>query len=290
MKKSNMILGCGLLISVLAGCTDATAKLSDSSSTLFTIGNAAITKGEVYSMMFNGSGASVAVNDAESYIAKQEIEITDEMKESAQGTLDMYTTYYGDSFTKYLEDMEMSEEDYLNEYLIPGLQADELPKKYVEEKFDELVETFAPYKATILSFTSEDDAKAALSELNDGTATAEEAATNHNSSSSGKSQMYTIESTDLDSMARTVLTSMTVDDGWAFISSSDGATFYVLRMDEKDPEAMHDEIKDTLANISNVQNDAKTYWFKKYNFHVYDIDLYNAIKADFPDNLVQDLQ
>ncbi len=290
MKKSNMILGCGLLISALAGCTDATAKIPDSSSTLFTIGNANITKGEVYSMMFSSSGASTAVTNAESYIAKQEIEVTDEMKENAQGTLDMYTSYYGDSFAQYLEDMEMSEEDYLNENLIPGLQADELPKKYVEEKFDELVETFAPFKATVLTFESEDDAKAALSELNDGTATAEEAASNHNSSSSGTSTMYTIESTELDSMARTVLTSMKADDGWALISSSDGASFNVLRIDEKDAEAMHDEVVDTLANISNVQNDAKTHWFKKYNFHVYDIDLYNAIKADYPDNLVQDLQ
>ena len=43
----------------------------------------------------------------------------------------------------------------------------------------------------------------------------------------------------------------------------------------------------TLSGITAVQDDSNTYWFRKYNFHVYDIDLYNAIESADSKYLVQ---
>ena len=70
---------------------------------------------------------------------------------------------------------------------------------------------------------------------------------------------------------------------------SDGSTYYALHIDENDPENFREEATETLVALSNVQNDAKTYYFRKYNFHIYDITIYNGVANAYPDCLVQDM-
>ena len=289
MKKIVKVFAAAMAMSVLAGCTDATAKLPDSASAVFSVGSKTVTKGDIYAMMNASSGAVTAVNNANRVIARAEIEVTDEMKESAQSTMDSYKTYYGDTFTTYLEQMGMTDEEYLNDYLIPSLQAEKLSSKYVEENFVKIISMYSPRKATILNFSSEDDANAALSELKDGSKDAATAAKDHNSTSTGTSSIYTLESTDIDSTVRTVLNSSTPDDGWTMVPASDSSSYVVLRVDDSDPENFRDEAVETLAALTNVQNDSTTYWFKKYGFHIYDKTIYDAVAADYPDNLVQNL-
>lgn len=291
MKNKGLLFTAALIaVSTLAGCSDAQAKLNDSSTALFSVGKETVTKGDLYSKMNSTSGASVVTNSATKKICAAEIEITDDMQSSAESTLSSYKSMYGDSFTSYLENMNMTEEDYLNDYLLPSLQAEQLPKAYLEQNWDNAVALYSPVKATVLEFTSEDDAKAALSELTDGTSTAAEAAANHNSSSSGESTIYTLEDTDLDSMVRTVINSNSADDGWSQVPSTDGGTFYVVKVDDNDADNFKDEAIETLVSISQVSSDSTTYFFKKYGFHVYDKTIYDALESDYPDYLVQDMQ
>lgn len=289
-KKILTAVSAAALCLTLTGCSDASAKLKDSSTALFKVGNKTITKGQIYSTMVSMAGASTAINDATNTIASAEVEVTDDIKNQAQSTLKTYKTMYGDSFSSYLESANMDEDQYVNEYLIPSLLAAELNTKYVEEKWDDLLTMYKPVKATVLSFTSQDDRDAAMQELKDGSATASEAAKNHNSSSDGSSKVYTNQDTSLDTMVRAVLSSMKTSDGWVDTQSSDSATFYLLHVDDDDPEDYRDDLTETLSNLSNVKTDATTYYFKKYNFHIYDITLYNAVKDAYPDNLVQDMK
>ncbi len=288
MKKTNIALASLLALSVLTGCKDAQAKLPDSSEVLMTVGNKSVTKGDVYSMMNRMNGAAAAINDASRLIARLEIDVTDEMKESAQTTLNNYKEYYGDTFAKHLELIGMTEDEYRDDYLIPSLQAAELTSKYIDENFDIVSVLYSPVKATLLSFTSQDDANKALSALKDGSKDPETAAKENNSTSTGKSQVYTIESSSVDSAVRTVLNSGSPDDGWTMVPASDGASYVVMHIDENDPAKFKDEVATTLESITQVQNDATAYWFKKYDFHIYDKTLYDAVAADYPSNLVQD--
>ena len=289
MKKISKVFASALLVSVLAGCTDAVAKLPDSSTVLFSVGSKTVTKGDVYAVMAGSNGAAQAVNDVNRIIAQKEIELTEEMKTQANESLSSYKTYYGDTFTKHLEQIGMSEQEYLDNYLIPSLQAEQLTPKYITENFDKVAATYAPVKATLLEFTSQDDANAALSELKDGSKDAATAAKDHNSASKGTSVIYTIESTDLDSTVRTMLKSAKPDDGWFVVAETDGATFIVMRIDDNDPNNFKDEAVQTLRNVSAISNDATTYWFRKYNFHIYDKTLYDAVASDYPYNFVQEL-
>ncbi len=288
MKNKNIVLLASslLALSTITGCKDATASLKDKSTVVMKVGNTAITKGEVYSTLFSSYGYTQAVTDAKHVIANSEIEVTDDMKEQADSIVEMYKSYYGDQFTSMLEANNLTEDEYKEKY-ITSLQTSELTNKYIDDEFDALVLEYTPVKATILSFTEEDKADEALTALNDGSMTASEAATEYESSKDGSSEIITINTTDYDSEALALVRSNTSDDGWAKVTSSSSGTTYLIHVDDKDANNFKDDFKDSISSTDAVEDDAITYFFKKYNFHVYDINLYNAISENNPEALVQ---
>ena len=117
--------------------------------------------------------------------------------------------------------------------------------------------------------------------------TAAEAASSNNSSSSGNPEIITINTTSYDSTVLSVLRSASPDDGWTMLPGSSEDTYYVVRVESNTPEDYKDDVISALSAITAVQDDSNTYWFRKYNFHVYDIDLYNAIESADSKYLVQ---
>jgi hypothetical protein len=290
MKKAPMILASLLALTSLTGCTDATAKLKDSNTVLLSIGKTKITKGEIYSMMFASAGESTAITNATKTISSIEIPVTDDMKTSAQNTVDSYVSMYGDTFTSYLSESGMTQDEYMNDYLIPSLQSEKLTDTYIDAEWDSLMTSYDPVKVTILTFTSEDDANAALSELNDGTSDIATVIANHNSSSTGDAEIVTLSTTTYDSTVLSVARSGSPEDGWTSVpGTSTAGSFYLIRIENNDPSSMKDEVVAALDQISDVKTAATTYYFRKYNFHVYDIDLYNAIETTNPECLVQSM-
>ena len=71
--------------------------------------------------------------------------------------------------------------------------------------------------------------------------------------------------------------------------AGDDGSFYVIRLDSNDTEALKDDIITEIASYDTTSSDANTYFFKKYSFHVYDINLYNSIgnSSDYSSYLVQ---
>lgn len=290
MKNTKLLLASILLITPLAGCSDAQANLKDGSTVLIKVGKEKITKETLFQLMNSTSGAATVIADATKTISSAEVEITDEMKENAENTLASYKSMYGDTFNSYLEQNNMSEDDYLNKNLIPALQAEKLPELYIEQNWKEVTKLYEPVKATVLEFTSSEDANNALSALKDGSKSPAEAASENNSSSTGESTIYTLNDTDLDSTANSVITNGNPDDGWSMVPTTTGDTVYVIRVDDNDPDNFKEEAITKLASIDNISSDANTYFFKKYKFHIYDITIYNAISSDYPDYLVQNLK
>ncbi|MBQ9328306.1 MAG: hypothetical protein IJ225_07190 [Solobacterium sp.] len=288
MNAMRKVISAGCALLLLAGCKDASVTLPGSSEVIATVGNQSVTKGDLYDVLFASIGSDTAASDALNAISAQEIEVTDEMKESAQGTLDMYNLLYGDSFSEYLSASGMSDEDYINDYLIPSLQSEELVTKYMEEHFTAIAEEYNPIQAIVLTFTSQEDASAALSALKDGSLTPAQAASENNSSSSGSEEIITINTTSYDSAALSVIRSASSDDGWTEVTSTDGATWYLVNVVSNDPNEFKDDAIAALSNITKITNASTDYYFRKYGFHVYDINLYNALKDSNPEMLVQD--
>ena len=288
MNTKKLIMASALLVG-LGGCTDAQAKLKDSSTAVMAVGSQNITKGEIYSVMSSAYGAGVVINDALARICAAEVEVTDEMRAEAEGSLESMKALYGESLQNYLESSGMTEEDYINEVILPGLQADELPKRYIADNYDALAEKYHPVQATVLDFTSEEDANAALGALRDGSKNAEEAAVDFNSTSSGLPSIYTIEDTVYDAVVTGIIRNGSPDDGWAMATGTDG-TFHILHVDNNDPATMKEAVTEKFASLSAVSNDVMSYYFKKYGFHVYDKPLYDDLKENYPDYLVQDIK
>ncbi|MBR2677494.1 MAG: hypothetical protein IKE28_11370 [Solobacterium sp.] len=287
MKMKNILAGACALI-LLAGCSDASAKLANGSETVMTVGNQTFSKNDIYQMLVSSAGGDTVYSKAQTFIAEQEVELTDEMKDSAKNTLELYSMMYGDQFTDYLKSSGLTEDDYVNTVILPSMQAEKLPEIYINEHFDELVSTYEPIQVIVLSFSSQDDASKAISALKDGSATAEEAAASNNSASKGEPEILVNSSMTYDSAVLTVLRSGSVDDGWVEVPSSDGATFYVVKIVSKNTADFKDEAVTALGGISTVTNAATDYFFRKYNFHVYDIDVYNQLKSNHPEILIQD--
>lgn len=287
--KKNLILTAAAAALLLAGCTDAKAKLADSSAAVVTVGKTTVTKGDIYSEMFGKGGADEAYNDALKAICDKEVPVTDEMKSTAKDQVGYYAAMYGTTFTDYLAANSMSQDDYAEKIIVPQLQAEELPKKYVEQNWESLAASYSPIRATILTFTSEDDANAALSALKDGSKSAAEAAKDNNSDSSGDPEIITIDTTSYDTALLAVLRAASPDDGWTMVPSSQEGTFYVARVDSSTADDIKADAINTIAGYSSVKSDADTYFFRKYNFHVYDIDLFNQMQDSHSTALVQAL-
>lgn len=288
MKKSLSILGSALLVlSTLSGCTDAEAKLSDSNTVIMTIGNTKVTKGQVYTTLYANYGATLAVTNAKHVIAEDLIETTDEMTEQAETLIESYKSYYGDAFTTMLETSNMTEDEYKESY-ITSVKTGQLTDLYIEDNFDVLVEEYAPVQATVLSFSDTDNANSALSALKDGTMTASEAASEYDSNTSGDSEVITIEDTSsYDTEALALIRSLTPDDGWSQVTSSSSDTVYLIHVDSNDATEFKDEFIASIDALDDVKDDAITYYFTKYNFHIYDINLYTSISNDYPEAIVQ---
>ena len=287
MKMKHVFAG-ACALALLAGCSDASAKLQNSSETVMTVGNTSFSKGDLYQMMMNSIGGDEVYGDVMEYISDQEVELTDEMKEEATNMLDFYTMMYGTQFSDYLSSSGMTEDEYVEKVIIPSLKSEKLTGVYVDANFDSLCASFSPIQAIILSFTSEEDASAALSELKDGSASAAEAASAHNSTSTGTEEIITSDSLTYDSAVLSVIRSGSVDDGWVEVPSSDGSSFYLVKIVSKTPSEFKDDAVTTLSGISTVTDAATDYFLRKYSFHVYDISVYNSLKENHPAILVQD--
>lgn len=69
--------------------------------------------------------------------------------------------------------------------------------------------------------------------------------------------------------------------------SLDLTTYYVVKVIATNPEDFKETAIKGLASSTTLQNEGFAYYLKKYNFNIYDIDIYNAFKTQAPQYLVQ---
>ena len=282
MKKITKLVASLLSLTLLAGCSDAHVKLNDANTGVFKVGNKTVTKGEMFRIL-NANSAYVVTNDAISKICDIEVPVTDEMqanvdemiksiKSSGEGILDYYTQAYG------------SLEQYTKQ-LLRNQQLTALYEKYVTENIERLISEQSPAYATILTFTSEEDANAALSGLNDGSLTVQDVLQQYATSSSGQPEILTLNTTTYPAEALTLARSNKKDDGWAKVNTAAGDQFCLVRVEEDDPNTYKDALITNLARNQSIQSEASASYMKKHNFKVYDKDVLDAIKESYPEYL-----
>ncbi len=290
MKKLVTALASFLLVFSLSGCEDAKANVSNPKEPILTVGSKTITKNDVNTVLSASIGSQVAVTNALKTVTSKEVEETEEIKNQAKSELENLKQIYGEGFETILKQMNTNEEDYMQDYILPMIKTHELNKIYVDENFDELVKQYDPMMVTVLSFANEEDANAALAGLNDGSLTPLEASEKYEATTRGNSEIVTLDTYKYDALTLAALRSMSESDGFTVVQDESGSMFNVVKVDSKDVASFKDEFVAFVSNNPAFTMEVNEYYFKKYNFHVYDITLYNALKQNQPNLLVQDIK
>ena len=279
MKKQCTILAACLLAVALAGCADASTSISKSDEALVTIGDTKITKGEIYDVAKRTYGASFTLNEALNVIAeKEEIKLTDEMEKSVEDQLKILKKSAGENFEQQLKDAGYkNEKEYKEKVLYPNTKQQGLVKKYVKNNKKSLFSSYSPRKAQKLEFTSKEDAQKALEEIKNGKAMEEFTTSN----TSQLEETYTTKSSlpagafdKIKAMEKPGLIEEVIED-------TASSKYYVFKVTQVDPNKFEDDAIDAIVSTggSDITNASNVYWLDKYEFNVYDKDIYDGLKA-----------
>ena len=272
---------------LLTGCSDAQAALKDPKTAVFTVGDQTLTKGEMYSFMTARDAGYFAINEAKKVILENEVPVTEDMKKEAQTALDSYKSMLGDTFNDYLASYGFAdEEDYLNNNLILSLRSEQLTKNFINENFDAMVSRYTPKKIKMMQFTDLAKATEALQQVKDG-GNFDEIATASGSTVSAAETIATVQS-QYPATVLTFLASTTDPTLSEVIVDDNGTNFYIVQVLSTNAQDFKEQAVDTFAAIPALSSEASVFYFDKYNFTVYDITIYNQLKANYKDYLIQD--
>lgn len=293
MKKNKIVLVLGAAL-MLGGCGNATANISHGSDVIGTIGSTSITDGDIYGSLKSSSGYSYALTMIREQIFAREIEVTDEMRQQAQDEYDQYAEQYETQDTGMTAEEYViylgyeSVDDYINKVYLPNYEQQALNAKYMDDDNANFLEEYEPVKAQIIQTSDQDTASQALEALNNGDDFADVAEEYNDSTTyDGSEQIVTTQS----GLPTAVMTKLNdAEDGTLVnevIADTTNGYYYVVRLVSKDYETIKDDIVEALQDNTTLTNDAMVYYLKKYNFTVYDVDIFNALRDSNPEYLVQ---
>lgn len=290
MKKLCTCVSLALLLT-LSGCKDATTSLSDGKDALITIGKDTITKNDVYAGLKNQNGVTAIISKATAFIVDKEVPVTDAMKKEAKEELATFKKAIGDeNFKNYLKNMGYTEQQFLDENVMTTVRTGYLSKNYVADNYDAINEKYQIRKVQIFHTTDNSVAAEVQKKVKSGECTIEEAVKKYDGKTSnftGKDQIITNAtglSNDIWENIMKVKEDNTLLDVYQY--SSDLKNFYVIKV--VSVNVPYEEAKGAIEGLTSIGDEAFAFYLKKYNFTVYDIDLYNGIKANNETYLVQD--
>ncbi|MCR0206223.1 peptidyl-prolyl cis-trans isomerase [[Clostridium] innocuum] len=292
MKKLYTLLAAMMLFS-LAGCKDATAGISNGSEALITIDGDKITNDDIYGLIKTSAGATETLNLVKEQIYKKEnIKVSDAMKKEAEESVKSLKSMYGDNLEKTLKQYGYDDlEDYKKKSVYPGLQQKELNKKYIKAKESSLFNSYYPVKAQILEADSKKKAENALKALKDDKnfkAAVKEYGTT--TTYKGTEEIYNTKSglptTVFDKIKSTNKKGL-ID---SVIEDTTNKKYYVVNVISVTPKDFEEDAINSIAEkaSSDIEPAATAYYLKKYDFTIYDKDVYDGIKSTNESYIVQD--
>ncbi len=285
MKKLFLIL---LILVLLVGCSDASAKVSGSNTALITMDGAKVTKGEIYSIMGNQDTTSIVLQMATKIVLNKEIGLTDEVKKLADEQLATIKTSLGDSLQTYLDYYKYADIQALyDENIVPGIQQELLVKKYVTDNFDTLAVTYFPRKARVIETTTEALAISAIAEIKAGADFAAVAKKYSSSTYTGAEQIvYSATSLPVDVLTFAKSTTVPTLSPTAIADAKTGK-FYVIQITVADPAKFKDEIISNFATQDAFVSLTLATSFKSGKFKIYDKAIYDLFAASYSDYMIQ---
>lgn len=287
-----------ITVALLAGCKDATATVSNPKEMLVKIGNVTVTKGDVYAEMMKDDASNTVVNLALKQIANAEVETTDDIKKEAQSTYDDYKAQIestGVDFETGLKQYGYASAEEFMDYCISTVKADRLLDKYIDENWDKLVEENKPVKAKMIWVDGSNGMEDAQKEANEAIAllksgvSFEEVSEKYNDRSAyAEEKLYTLaNNSTLDYNVLQFMLNTATPTLSEAIQANTGSAYYVVQVTNTNINQMKDEFITAYKNMTNTRDTVFHNYFKAHKFTIYDIDVFNTVKANYPSYLVQ---
>lgn len=286
MKKLNILLCAGLFF-MLSGCKDASANISDGSTTLFKVGEETVTKEDIYTYAkatLAGDATSTLVRAS---LLDSEIPVSEEIEKEAKKTLATIKENFGSDFAEMMKNNGYKDEEtYYKEVVIRNVQTKEMAKKYLLEEGK--LADYQPLKAQMVVATSQENANKALSAIKDGTSF-KEAATQYGdtSKSDGSEKIYGNASGISSTVWQSILNIQAGNVG-EVIADTTNNLYYVVKVTNATIDDFKDAAVEEMSALSTIASSSFIHYLEKHDFTVWDIDVYNQIKANNPTYLVQD--
>lgn len=278
----------GLLF--LAGCSGATASVSDPDKELMTIGDVTYTRGQEYEYIKKSTGPNLVMQMAEEVIYDKEVPVTDEIRKQAEDNYNEYVKT-SDNLESYIQSMGYKDrQDYIDKVLIPAVQAEKLLTKWFTDAQEEIVQEYKPSRAQIIQTDSKDSADKALQALKDGKS-AQDVAGQYQmegTSYNGTAAIVTTMDTVLPTRLINTLSSAESKAGVVneVFENDDKTQFFVAVLVSNNYDDIKGELESTLKNDSTVTEKCLVSYLTKYDFRVFDQDIFDYLRVNYPQYLV----
>lgn len=278
----------GLLF--LAGCSGATASVSDPDKELMTIGDVTYTRGQEYEYIKKSTGPNLVMQMAEEVIYDKEVPVTDEIRKQAEDNYNEYAKT-SDNLESYIQSLGYKDrQDYIDKVLIPAVQAEKLLTKWFTDAQEEIVQEYKPSRAQIIQTDSKDSADKALQALKDGKS-AQDVAGQYQmegTSYNGTAAIVTTMDTVLPTRLINTLSSAESKAGVVneVFENDDKTQFFVAVLVSNNYDDIKGELESTLKNDSTVTEKCLVSYLTKYDFRVFDQDIFDYLRVNYPQYLV----
>ena len=289
MKKLFVLCLC---LAFFAGCSDASATVSNGSETIVSVGGKKVTKEQVYEILRDKDSGQTVLRLIDNFIVSQEVTLTSEIEAEAKAELDQYIVDLGDDFQVMLDYYGYeSQDEYYEKEVLPATMLNYLADAYIEENWDAVMDYYYPTKARILETDSADKATAAVEMIKNGStfeAAVKKYASNTEDIFSGAEQ--TLSRNDSETFPTTVTEFLRGSTGPTLSGVMTNDTqdkFYVVQITEKNPKKYSEQAIEVIKESADLESDMMAYYCKKYDLRIYDIDLYEVFEENYPTYLQQ---
>ena len=126
-----------ILLLVLIGVSTKNTKTTNGDDIVVKVDGKTITADDLYKTLKKQNGQSVAINLIDEYILNKEYKTTDEMKESANKTIESYKSTYGNSYTQFLQYNGLNSRKELKDLLIKNNKLTLVTESYIKDNLTE---------------------------------------------------------------------------------------------------------------------------------------------------------
>lgn len=282
MKKIIAIIALSLVLTGCSSSTKITSKVTDPDEVSVTIDGIKITKQSIYETLLSSYGANTVIDNALQIIAKSEITDETAIQSKIDSTLENYATTLGgeEALLTYAQSSGYESIDaFVDNVLRSSLMQTMLIQKYITENFETLASTYGYSYIKYFSVDSEETALSIIGSINDEN-TFETVALQYTETEPAELLSYTEAATSaIDANITSLALGFTKEGVYSVPVLLTDGTYAVIKVSNVDRESFRTAIEDNLLTISAVTTEAETFYFKKYNFEVFEKGLSNDIKA-----------